>query len=323
MIPKDLDIEEFAKALSGQAGELFPPELPDALKQTVIQVVYNFIKIAGNALNGEAREYNQDETILVCQLVGEWMYHKGIDNYKNQIPQEYWEPILQQIAFAIFESAKNAVNEGKPQDDIITIAENAVNATYHDCLQQLANENKLAKSVDEMMNQSNLHDYVEENYKEEEVSPVQEEKDLKMMTMALFFKSLPPDEVGKLVKLLNEEQRRQIVTYIQMQDLEKLVDPVIYNKYLEKFNNFMPKVQQKKKRNSMFSRINKSFENIKENDLNILISKERKNVKNFLLRVYSGKIKEEDIFPMDLTNTIIDYTIQKVKTNENKEEKEQ
>ena len=312
MIPKDLDLEEFAKSLSGQAGELFPPELPDVLKQTVIQVVYNFIKIAGNALNGEQRQYNQDETILVCQLVGEWMYHKGIDNYKNNIPQEYWEPILQQIAFAIFENAKNAVNEGKTQDEIINIAESAVVTTYQELIEQLAQENKLTKSVDEIMHQSNLKDYVEQNYAEEDVTPAQQEKDLKMMTMALFFKTLPPDEVGKLVKLLDEEQRRQIVTYIQMPDLERLVDPVIYQQYLEKFNNFMPKVQQKKKRNSMYNHIADALENVEEDDFKTLIQNERKNVKNFLLRIYSGKINEEDIFPLDLANTIINYTIQKV-----------
>ena len=312
MIPSDLDLEDFAKSLSGQAGELFPPELPDSLKQTVVQVVYNFIKIAGNALNGEQRQYNQDETILVCQLVGEWMYHKGIDNYKNNIPQEYWEPILQQIAFAIFENAKNAVNEGRNQDEIINIAENAVVSTYHELIEQLAKENKLTKSVDEIMHQSNLNDYVAQNYAEEDVSPVQQEKDLKMMTMALFFKTLPPEEVGKLVKLLNEEQRRQIVTYIQMKDLERLVDPVIYQQYLEKFNNFMPKVQQKKRRNSMYNKIIDALENIEEDDFKNLIQNERKNVKNFLLRIYSGKINEEDIFPLDLANTIIDYTIQKV-----------
>jgi len=138
MIPKVLNIEEFAKALATQAGELSPPELPDVVKKTVTQTVYSFIKIAGNALNNEKEQYNQDQTILICQLVGEWMYHKGIDNYKNQIPQEYWEAILQQIAFAIFEAAKNGVNNGESQDNIISLAENAVSSRYKALIEQLA-----------------------------------------------------------------------------------------------------------------------------------------------------------------------------------------
>ncbi len=311
MIPKELNLEEFAQTLATEASKALPPELPDVVKKSVTKTVYDFIKIAGGALNNEKVQYDQNETILVCQLVGEWMYHKGIDNYKNQIPQEYWQPILQQIAFAIFEAAKNGVNQGQSQDDIIAAAENAVNTTYRSLIEQLANENKLTKSVDEIMNQSNLQDYVEQNYKEEEIEPGQEEKDLKLMTMALFFKSLSPDEVGNIVKLLGENERRQILTYMNMNDLEKLVDPMIYNQYLEKFHNFMPKVQQKKRKKAMYSKFTDKFENTSKEYFERIIKNERKNVKNFLLRIYSGKIDEEDVFSIDITNTIINYVIKK------------
>ena len=33
MIPQDLNIEEFAQALAGQAAEAFPPELPEDVKK--------------------------------------------------------------------------------------------------------------------------------------------------------------------------------------------------------------------------------------------------------------------------------------------------
>ena len=311
MIPQDLNIEEFAQALAGQAAEAFPPELPDEVKQTVSQVVYEFIKIAGNALAGEQHSYNESETILVCQLVGEWMFHKGIDNYKNQIPQEYWKPILQQIAFAIFESAKNGVVNGATQDEIINNVEIAVADAYKGMIEQLAQENKLSKSVDEILNQSNLHDYVEQNATQE-LTPAQEERDLKLMTMAMFFKTLPPEEVGKMTKLLDEEARRQIITYINMPDLEKLVDPMIYNQYLEKFHNFMPSVQKQKRKASMFSGITTALENIERNEFEKILKFERKNVKNFLLRIYDGKMYEEDLFSLDVTNMILNYATQKV-----------
>ena len=312
MIPQDFNVEEFAQALAGQAAEAFPPELPEEVKKIVTQVVYEFIKIAGNALKGEEHSYDQNETILVCQLVGEWMFHKGIDNYKNQIPQEYWKPILQQIAFAIFEASKAGVVQGKSQGDIVDLAENAVNEAYKALIQQLANENKLAKPVEEILNQSNLHDYVEQNYSEEEaISSGQEEKDLKLMTMALFFKTLSPDEVSKMVKLLGENEKRQILVYMEMPDLERLVDPVIYSQYLEKFHNFMPQVKLKKSRDSMFSKITDALSHIEPEEFDRIISFERKNVKNFLLHVYNGKMYEEDLFSTDLTNTIVDYTAQK------------
>ena len=314
MIPAELNVEEFAQNLAEQAAQAFPPELPESLKKFVTQVVYEFIRIAGNALNSEPNNYSQDETVLVCQLVGEWMYHKGIDNYKNQIPEEYWKPILEQIAFSIFEIAKNSVLA--KDDPTITIdkAQAAVETAYRTMMEKLAQENKLTKSVDEIMHQSNLNDYVEQNYNETPIDSKRENKDLKLMTMALFIKNLAPDAAGRLVKLLGEEERRQLGVYLNMPDLEKLVDPVIYNNYLEKFNNFMPKVQQRKSKKSMYDKFSAAFSSITEGQLSQIISKERKNVKNFLLRVYNGKMSEEELFSLDVANEIINYTVQKVKT---------
>ena len=312
MIPDELNLEEFAKDLASQASQAFPPELPEMVKKFITQVVYEFIVIAGKALKEEQRNYDINESVLICQLVGEWMYHKGIDNFKNQIPQEYWKPILQQIAFAIFETSKNAVASGDNQDAVIDKAQMAVESSYKAMVEKLAQENKLSKSVDEIMHQSNLNDYVEQNYKEEEIEPQKEEKSLKLMTMALFFKSLSPEEVGKMVKLLGAEERREILTYINMPDLEKLVDPVIYNQYLEKFNNFLPKVQIKKKKASMYGKITEALSQIDEQEFNQIIVNERKNVKNFLLRIYNGKMSEEEIFPLDLANEIIEYAVHKV-----------
>ena len=315
MIPNDLNIEEFAQTLAGQAAEAFPPELPENIKQFVAQVVYEFINIAGNALNGEEQPYTAEQTVLICQLVGEWMFHKGIDNSKNQIPEEYWKPILQQIAFAIFESAKNGVMQGQNQDYIINLAEEAVTTTYRGLIEQLAQENRLGgKSVEEVLNQSNLHDYVEQNYNEAspEEQASREGKDMKLMTMALLFKTMPPPEVGKLVKFLDENERRQLLTYINMPDLDRLVDPVLYNQYLEKFHNFIPDVQVKKRRQAMYSKITNVVTQINPNKFEKMISYERKNVKNFLLRVYNGKMYEEEIFSPELTTTVIDYVTQKV-----------
>ena len=50
MIPTDFNLEEFAKTLAGQAAEAFPPELPDVVKKSVTQTVYDFIKIAGKRI---------------------------------------------------------------------------------------------------------------------------------------------------------------------------------------------------------------------------------------------------------------------------------
>ncbi len=314
MIPsgEEFNLDSFAQELATQAAEAFPPELPDHVKNAIAQVVYEFIRISGNALNQEEHQYNLNETVLICQLVGEWMFHKGIDIFKNQIPEDRWRDILQQLAFVIFEHAKNGVLQATPQDVIINDVENAVQGAYRTIIEQLSNEGLLGdKSIDEVMQQSNLKDYVEQSY-EEGISESTEEKDLKLMTMALFLKNFPPAEVGNIIKFLGDAERRQLATYIQMPELERLVDPVLYNQYLEKFHNFMPKVKLKKRKESMYSGVTEAITRLERSSFARIINNERRNVKNFLLKVYDGKMYEEELFSLELTNTIINHTEQKV-----------
>ena len=125
MIPQDANVPEFAQMLSSQAKEAFSPDIPDKVKEFVTKIIYEFINIAGKALNDDSENnYNMQQTQIICQLVGEWMFHKGIDNYKNEIPEEFWQSILQQIAFAVYETARKDILGGADLDTIIKNAEN-------------------------------------------------------------------------------------------------------------------------------------------------------------------------------------------------------
>ena len=74
----------------------------------------------------------------------------------------------------------------------------------------------------------------------------------------------------------------------------------------------MPSVQKQKRKESLLSGITSAFENISKNEFEKIIKFERKNVKNFLLRIYDGKMYEEDLFSSDVSNMIINYATQKV-----------
>jgi hypothetical protein len=99
---------------------------------------------------------------------------------------------------------------------------------------------------------------------------------------------------------------------MEMKDLDKLVDPMIYTQYLEKFHNFMPKVQEKKRKKAMFDQMATTFSHIEKSTLQQIIYHERKNVKNFLLKLYDGKISEDNIFSQDVIKIIIEYAEQKI-----------
>ncbi len=316
MIPQDANVPEFAQILSSQAKEAFSPDIPDNVKDYITKIIYEFINLAGKALNDDQENnYTMQQTQIICQLVGEWMFHKGIDNFKNEIPDEFWKPILQQIAFAVYETARRDILGGADLDTIINNAENAVNSSYEQMITQLEQTNKLKKSKEEILSQSNLNDYVEENHaKENTLSEDQEETEKRYMTLALYLKNFPPEKVAKLVKNLNTEEKGHIMTYIRMDDLEQRVDPILYNQYLEKFHNSLPKVQEKKLKQNIMNKINKAFSDVEKENILEYFAGERTNVKNFIMRAYSGKIFDEGddnaMFSPELRDVIVDYIAQ-------------
>ena len=134
------------------------------------------------------------------------------------------------------------------------------------------------------------------------------------MTLALYLKNFPPEKVAKLVKNLSTEEKGHIMTYIRMNDLEQRVDPILYNQYLEKFHNSLPKVQEKKSKQILMNKLNKAFSDIEEENLLQYFSCERQNVKNFIIAAYSGKIleggEESTVFSPELRDVIVDYIAQ-------------
>lgn len=161
MIPKDANIPEFAQILSSQAKEAFENDIPENVKDFVTKTICEFINISGKALDDDEKsDYGMQQTEIICQLVGEWTFHKGVDNYKNEIPEEYWKPILQQIAFAVYETSRRDILNFSDLDAIINNVEYAVNSVYKNCIEQLDKNGQLKKSKEEILKQSNLNDFV-------------------------------------------------------------------------------------------------------------------------------------------------------------------
>lgn len=63
---------------------------------------------------------------MITQIIAEWSFHKSVDLIRSGIPQQYWDPIMQKIAYTIFEIAKNAFHQGLPQDQCLQLIEHHV-----------------------------------------------------------------------------------------------------------------------------------------------------------------------------------------------------
>ena len=84
----------------------FSSDIPDTVKDFIVDIIREFMGIADDTLkNDKENKYTLQQTEIICQILGEWLFHKSIDNYKNEIPKEYWRPMLQQIAFVVYNTA--------------------------------------------------------------------------------------------------------------------------------------------------------------------------------------------------------------------------
>lgn len=164
MAIEGFDYKEFAQSLAQQALELLPPDFNDDQKNYVANTLLNFSTIAGEALcNDPQLNFNADQAIMITQIIAEWSFHKSVDLIRSGIPRQYWDAIMQKIAFTIFEIAKNAFSNNLPQEQCLQLIEHHVKKTYLDCIVELKDKNLIDEGLMEFAaNQSNIDAMVQQ-----------------------------------------------------------------------------------------------------------------------------------------------------------------
>ena len=115
MATKDFDYENFAQNLAAQAQDLVPQDFNDVQKQYVINTLGNFALLSGQTLAQDPNlNFNAEQSITITQIIAEWSFHKSVDVIRSGIPQQYWDPVMQQIAYTILENKKTEDREYTP-----------------------------------------------------------------------------------------------------------------------------------------------------------------------------------------------------------------
>ena len=139
------DYKLFAKQLADQVGPALPDDIIDSDKQYIINIVYNFCFMSGEALANEPETtFTPDQAAMVTQFIGEWTFHKSVDIIRAGIDPQFRETILQKIAFTVFEVAKTAISKNAPQADLLAIVEYHVKKAYNDKLEELKNNGAIS-----------------------------------------------------------------------------------------------------------------------------------------------------------------------------------
>jgi len=158
MAIEGFDYKGFAQSMAEQAEALVPQDLKDFEKQYIVKTLADFTLKAGEALyNDTSLNLTPEQAIFITQVIAEWSFHKSVDLIHSGILPEFWDNIMQKIAFTIFEISKQAVINKIPEQQLLQVVESHVVKVYKQCVEELEKKGIIDGDVKEQaINQSNI-----------------------------------------------------------------------------------------------------------------------------------------------------------------------
>jgi hypothetical protein len=211
MAIEGFDYQNFSAVLASQAGGLLPEYFDEFQKRYVITTITNFSNLAGEALyNDTTTSFNADQAMMITQIIAEWSFHKSVDLVKSGVLSDYWDGIMQKIAFTIFEVAKQAMIQGVPTEEILQLVEHHVHKSYEEALTELKNNGIINEALYEnAAHQSNIDAMMEQIQEDKNAAengaasaPVQssDAKLLKLASLALLLKQVSQEKAQNNLK---------------------------------------------------------------------------------------------------------------------------
>jgi hypothetical protein len=326
MAIEGFDYKTFAQELASQASGLLPREFQDFQKQYVANTIQNFATLCGEAVyNDDKANFTAEQAMLITQIIAEWSFHKSVDIIKAGILPEYWDGIMQKIAFTIFEIGKQTIQKGLPQDEILQIVEHHVKKTYESVLQELKERQVINDDMlDIAMHQSNIDDMMQTMQEETEelekanqsqqvsnneasgnVNPNYETKSkvLKLASVALLLQQVSQDKVQTILNKFDSQDAQAVIQYMQMTDLDAKVDKDLALRCLQEIKVNLPEPKFISS-SRLISRLGLLFEKLPKERIETLVINERPKVREFIEKAYDGDLMET---PSKVANIIVQH----------------
>lgn len=321
MAIQGFDYKGFAQNLAQQALELIPPDFNDNQKNYVANTLLNFATVAGQALyDDESLGFNLDQAVMITQIIAEWSFHKSVDLIKSGIPQQYWDPVMQKIAYTIFEIAKNAFHQGLPQDQCLQLIEHHVKKTWIDCIEELKDKNLIDEglkeqaehqsNIDAMMQQQAQAAQQEQQMQQAQmpqagypapqgggVPPLSSElgsstKVLKLATLAMLFQKMRQERVQTILNKFNPDDAGSVIKFMQMPDLQSKVDPYSAMRCLQEIKANLPAIGANLAPAAIITKIQNVSQYLDRSQIEQTLRMERSKVKKFVFSALEGEYYE-------------------------------
>ena len=281
-----------------------------------------------------------EQAIFITQIIAEWSFHKSIDLIHSGILPQYWDSIMQKIAFTIFEVAKQAVIRNIPQEQLLQAVEHHVVKVYKQSIEELEqkgvineeikNRAESQSNIDAMAQQAQAEQQRQQAEAESEAAQKREEaqkrreekrnqriqkerletmpqgisnKQMKLMTLALVLKILSQDKVTTILNKFDSNDSLEISQYMNMADLESRLDGDLISSCLKEMKDYLPSKRKLTKENVLGDLL-RIYRNSPREKIEKVIKNERPLVKRFIAKSYDGEFDE---LPLRVAGIVAQY----------------
>ena len=310
-------------------------------QEYIVNTLGNFTLMAGEAIyNDESLQLTSEQAVFITQIIAEWSFHKSIDLIHSGISREYWDTIMQKIAFTIFEVAKQGIIRNIQQEQLLQAVEMHVVKVYKKCIEDLEKRGVINEEVKELAeNQSNIDEMAKQaaqeqikqkeaqleetdnrrkqaqKRREEERKQRRIERELeatagsvtvrnmRLMSLALVMRLLSPDKAKAIMANFDDGDNKLILNYMGMANLESQIDGDILLNSLREMKNYIPSKRKISKENVMGDLLRLYRANPREK-IEKIIKNERPLVKRFIAQAYDG---EYSGLPLQVADIVAQY----------------
>ncbi len=313
MATPNFDYENFAQNLAAQAQELVPQDFNDVQKQYVINTLGNFAMLSGKALAEDPNlNFNEEQAVTITQIIAEWSFHKSVDVIRSGIPQQYWDGVMQKIAYTIFEIAKQTFSQGLPHDKILELIEHHVKKSYIEAITELKNKGAIDEGLMEYAaSQSNMDRMAQEMQAQQNPQgaeqipgsasnlpqtgvdgnvefPKVDSKVLKLATVAMLFKKMNQDKVQSILNKFDPDDAQAVIKYMRIPDLAERVGTANALRCLQEIKTTLPKNTDLTP-NHVVARLKRLTSKYTSKDIDTILIRERMGVKRLVFNAMEGK----------------------------------
>lgn len=245
MVGKNFDYISYSKEMKKQLSLLIPKDINVDDGIFICNVIKNFVRIAGESIS-KTNLYTIEQQKYFCQIIAEWTFYKSIDILRADIPQEYWENILQSIAYTVYEVIKQSYERNIEQEQLLQAVKYYVNKNFKYSLSELYSKNIIDKTIySKALSQSYIDNITSENNHNNCYSIENEQyKFLNDSVIVAFARNLTYKYLFKaahcLKKVSMQTQDRQNILFL----LRKGMETVINHIQTEIFSFSIPQVER-------------------------------------------------------------------------------